>query len=153
MHRAERPARWRRAPARDKMSAMRPRLLAVFLLGLAAPGRAEPPVDFLRDVWPIFARDCVACHSVKQRYANLQLDSPARILQGGDVGPAIVPGAPERSELVRRLRLPAESPDRMPRERDPLTQAELALVQRWIAEGAEFGDWVGMGAAPRGAPQ
>ena len=135
------------------MRAMRS-LLVAFVVGLtAASAVAEEPVLFLRDIWPVLARDCIACHSVKQRYANLQLDSPARILQGGDIGPAVVPGQPEKSELVRRLLLPAESPDRMPRERKPLTQAELARVQRWIAEGAKFGDWVGMGAAARRAPQ
>ena len=128
-------------------------LLAAFALLLTAADAVAEPVAFVRDIWPIFARDCISCHSVKQRYANLQLDSPARILQGGDIGPAVVPGQPEKSELVRRLLLPAESPDRMPRERKPLTQAELARVQRWIAEGAKFGDWVGMGAAARRAPQ
>ncbi len=136
------------------MRAMRS-LLAVFaLLLVAASARAaEPPTQFLREIWPIFVRDCVACHSAKQRYANLQLDSPARILQGGDIGLAVVPGHPEKSELMRRLSLPASSPDRMPRERKPLTAAELARIERWIAEGAKFGDWVGVGAAAQATPR
>jgi hypothetical protein len=132
------------------MRAMR-RSLALLALLFAVAAAAEPPVVFVRDVWPIFARDCIACHSVKQRYANLQLDSPARILQGGDIGLAVVPGAPEKSELMRRLLLPVGSPDRMPRERKALTPAELERIERWIAEGAKFGDWVGMGAKPGGA--
>jgi hypothetical protein len=148
MHADVRIPRWRRAGLRDKMPAMRGlRFAALALLCSAASASAEEPIVFVRDVWPIFARDCISCHSVKQRYANLQLDSPARILQGGDIGPAIVPGRPEQSELVRRLRLPADSPDRMPRERKPLAPAELARIERWIAEGAQFGAWVGMGAA------
>jgi hypothetical protein len=132
---------------------MRTPLALLALLALAAPAAADAPVDFLREVWPVFARDCVACHSVKQRYANLQLDSPARILQGGDIGSAVVPGAPEKSELMRRIRLPLESPDRMPRERKPMTPAELARIERWIGEGAKFGTWVGMGAAARTTPK
>ena len=130
-------------------------LAAALVLLAAASAAAEPPVVFVQDVWPIFARDCISCHSVKQRYANLQLDSPARILQGGDIGLAVVPGQPDKSEMMRRLELPADSPDRMPRERRPLTPAELARIQRWIAEGAKFGDGVGMGVPavkPRGAP-
>jgi hypothetical protein len=144
--------RWRRGRAREKMRAMRIPLLVAAVLASASAAAAEPAVDFLREVWPVFARDCVACHSVKQRYANLQLDSPARILQGGDIGAAVVPGRPDQSELMRRLRLPAESPDRMPRERKPLTPAELARIERWIAEGAKFGAWVGLGAAARATP-
>jgi hypothetical protein len=145
-------AAWQRARPSDKMRAMRS-LLPACVLFLAAAAGAEKPVDFRSEVWPLIARDCVACHSVKQRYANLQLDSPARILQGGDTGLAIVPGAPEKSELIRRVSLPADSPDRMPRERKPLTPAEIARLQRWIAEGASFGGWVGMGAAAHGAPR
>jgi hypothetical protein len=134
------------------MGAMRSLAVALLLLaaGAASSAAAEAPIVFLRDVWPLFARDCIACHSVKQRYANLQLDSPARILQGGDIGVAVVPGRPERGELLRRLALPADSPDRMPRERKPLTPAELARIRRWIAEGAQFGDWIGTGAAKPG---
>jgi hypothetical protein len=143
---------WHRDGQRDKMRAMRALLIASALLLSGAAAHAEAEIVFVRDVWPLFARDCVACHSVKQRYANLQLDSPARILQGGDIGAAVVPGAPEKSELMRRLLLPHDSPDRMPRERKPLTQAELARIQRWIAEGAKFGDWRGMGAAARVTP-
>lgn len=124
---------------------MRP-LLALLTVFFAASAAAETEVVFVRDVWPIFARDCVACHSVKQRYANLQLDSPARILQGGDIGLAVVPRQPEKSELMRRLLLAVDWPDRMPRERKALTPAELARIERWIREGAQFGDWVGMGA-------
>lgn len=128
-------------------------LLAAFALLLTAADAVAEPVAFVRDIWPIFARDCISCHSVKQRYANLQLDSPARILQGGDIGSAVVPGHPEKSEMIRRLSLAAGSPDRMPRERKPLSQAELARIQRWIAEGAKFGDWVGMGTPAARAPQ
>jgi phosphoenolpyruvate-protein kinase (PTS system EI component) len=38
----------------------------------------------------------------------------------------------------------------MPRERKALTPAELARIERWITEGAKFGDWVGMGGKPGG---
>jgi len=153
MHAERRNERWRSAGERDKMRAMRGlRFAALALLCTAASAAAAEPILFARDVWPIFVRDCISCHSVKQRYANLQLDSPARILQGGDIGPAVVPRHPEQGELIRRLRLPADSPDRMPRERKPLTPAELARIERWIAEGAQFGAWVGMGA-PRQEPK
>lgn len=124
-------------------------LVAASCLFAAAPAVAEPVV-FARDVWPLFVRSCVACHSTKARYANLQLDSPARILQGGDSSRAVVPREPENSELVRRISLAPDALDFMPRERAPFTPGEQALVRRWIAEGASFGSWVGM--APAAAP-
>ncbi len=93
---------------------------AVLLLAATAAG-AQEPVVFVRDVWPIFVRNCIVCHGVKQRYANLQLDSPARILQGGDTARAVVPREPDASELVRRISLSPDALDFMPRERPPLS--------------------------------
>jgi hypothetical protein len=128
---------------------MRPVLAAILLLAATAAG-AQEPVVFVRDVWPIFVRNCIVCHGVKQRYANLELDSPGRILQGGDTARAVVPRDPEASEVLRRISLPPDALDFMPRERTPLSAGERELVRRWIAEGASFGSWVGM--AKGGAP-
>ncbi len=128
---------------------MRAALAALVLFAVSAAA-AQEPVVFMTQVWPIFARDCLACHSMKQRYANLQLDSPARILQGGDSALAVVPGNPDKSEVVRRISLPAGALDLMPRERPPLSAAERELIRRWIAEGASFGAWTGMAASAPG---
>ena len=127
-------------------------LLALFA---AVGAEAQEPVVFVRDVWPILVHNCVACHSTKARYANLQLDSPARILQGGDSALAVVPGAPEKSELWRRISLAPDALDFMPRERKPLRAEERERIRRWIAEGAQFGAWTGMaaGAPPAGETQ
>src|SRR5260370_17561635 len=83
-----------------------PFVVGVFLGG--AGGRAEgaPPVDFQRDVQPIFAEHCTLCHGMDatDRKSGLRLDVRENALKGGDSGtPAIVPGKPEDSELIRRV--------------------------------------------------
>ncbi len=100
------------------------------------------PVDFQRDVRPILANNCFACHGPDDavRKGKLRLDRRDDALKGGRSDePAIVPGKPEMSELVRRL--VAEEPHRkMPpvKSGKALTATQIDLLKRWIAEGAEY---------------
>ena len=68
----------------------------------AGPEEASGPaaVDYLRDIKPLLARHCVACHGVEKPRGNLRLDTAAAALAGGDLGPSVVPGAPDESELL-----------------------------------------------------
>ena len=56
-------------------------------------------------------------------------------LKGGDTGPAIEPGNSEHSLIVRRL-LGLDGEDQMPKDKDPLSAAQIALIRRWIDQGA-----------------
>src|SRR5580700_1226198 len=97
-------------------------------------------VSFSKDVRPILAANCLACHGPdgKQRKADLRLDvseivtAPAR---GGLI--AIVPGKPEESELIKRIT--SSDPEiRMPHvksRKKPLTEAQIDILRRWIAQG------------------
>jgi hypothetical protein len=122
---------------------LRPRLgfLAVALVvsgpGVLAQGGA---VDFGRDVRPLLADRCFACHGPdeKTRKAGLRLDlreGATGRLRGGRR--AVVPGDAEGSELVRRI-LHADPDERMPPAEagKELAEAERALLVRWIEEGA-----------------
>ncbi|HEY8504905.1 MAG TPA: PSD1 and planctomycete cytochrome C domain-containing protein [Gemmataceae bacterium] len=122
-------------------------LRAVLTAGLlalpaAAPARAEgagggPPVDYTRDVRPILVENCYACHGpdAKQRKAGLRLD-----VRGGAVASAVRPGDPAGSPLVERVT--SDDPAfRMPPPRSkkpPLTAEQVAVLQRWIEQGAEY---------------
>ncbi len=112
-------------------------LLAVCgLLALAAgAAAADRPVDFNRDVRPILSDKCFACHGPdeKQRKADLRLDT-----QDG-AAEVITPGKPAESEMVRRITAADES-ERMPPKKSgkALTPAEVALLRRWVAEGAAY---------------
>ncbi len=112
-------------------------------LALAAPavGQSSAPVDFARDVRPILAGRCYTCHGPDEatREARLRLDTPEGLAKElGDLQ-AVRPGRPEESELF--LRITDEDPDwRMPPEAtgEPLTQAEVELLGRWIEQGAHW---------------
>ncbi len=90
------------------------------------------------DVIPILLRRCTVCHGRSQREAGLDLRTKASILRGGKSGPAIVPGKPEESLLLKKVR----SGEMPPRRRiievsvKPIEPAEIDTLTKWIAAGA-----------------
>ena len=138
------------------------------LLLVAAPLIGEA-VDFESEVWPILEGKCVACHRApyeeggrtRKPKAGLRLDAAWAIAAGSENGSVLEPGDAKESELIVRVSLPPDDPDFMPPEgeADPLTEEERELLQTWIADGADFGDWEGnlegkpaVTTAPAGAP-
>jgi hypothetical protein len=98
---------------------------------------ADTDLSFSRDIRPILAARCFACHGPDEesRQADLRLDDRTVALEFG----AIVPRHPEESELLRRIS--ADDPaERMPPEDagEPLTREQQDLLRRWIAEGAPY---------------
>jgi uncharacterized membrane protein/mono/diheme cytochrome c family protein len=86
---------------------------------------------------PIFNRSCVSCHGPTKVKGDLRLDSYAGLMRGGKGGDEIVPWQPAQSELVSRITLPADDDDHMPNNgKNPLTLAEIQLIEQWIAAGA-----------------
>jgi hypothetical protein len=109
--------------------------LLVAAPGLAASPGAPAPIDFTRDVLPIFQRACVSCHGPDKASGGLQLVSAHRLRQGGIGDDLLVPGKAGASYLVQRLRGQGGE-DRMPLKAKALPAADLALIERWIDEGA-----------------
>ncbi|PYV12800.1 MAG: hypothetical protein DMG07_16295 [Acidobacteria bacterium] len=100
---------------------------------------ASEPVDYLREVKPIFARGCVACHGAKVQMVGLRLDTGAAILRGSTRGPVVSPGRSAESKLVHALRgAPGIMP--MPFGQPPLPPDEIARVAAWIDAGARVPD-------------
>ncbi len=103
-------------------------------------------VDYGREVRPILARSCYACHGPEKRKSGLRLDRKAEALAGGDLGPAIVPGKPDESELIARV--VGEDPTiAMPPKGDRLAPEEVQLLRNWIAQGADWPDDAGTSGA------
>ncbi|MFG0262212.1 MAG: PSD1 and planctomycete cytochrome C domain-containing protein, partial [Novipirellula sp. JB048] len=115
-------------------------MLLVGALGLPAAIQAGEAIRFSRDVLPILADRCFHCHGPdpEHRAADLRLDQRASAIEENAV---IVPREPEASELIARIRTTDRDQLMPPPEshRKPLTPHEIAILQRWIAEGAEWG--------------
>jgi mono/diheme cytochrome c family protein len=102
-----------------------------------AQAAAAQPIDFVRDIQPIFEASCYKCHGATKSRGQLRLDSRAAAMRGGESGAVIVAGDSERSLLVRRI-LGLDGDDRMPKEGDPLTAAQVAAIRAWIDQGAAW---------------
>ncbi|MDZ4699743.1 MAG: PSD1 and planctomycete cytochrome C domain-containing protein [Rhodothermales bacterium] len=120
-------------------------LLALFGLAACSPsGRDALPdvVDFDAHIQPILSDNCYVCHGpdVSTREAGLRLDLRDSALVALESGAAaVVPGDPEASELLRRLR--SDDPEeRMPppEVKKVLDPQDIALLERWIEQGAEY---------------
>jgi hypothetical protein len=99
--------------------------------------RAQPAssrVDFPRQIQPILADRCLECHSSDKRKGGLSLATYADALEGGRNGAAIRPGNSASSLLIHRLRGDVEP--QMPKDEEPLSESELALIRLWIDQGA-----------------
>lgn len=106
-------------------------VLVLSVAGTAAV--SAEPVDYTRDIKPLFRNKCSSCHGVLKQEAGLRLDAGELILDGV----VVEPGRPEKSELIHRLT--ADDKDiRMPLEGKPLTPAQIQLVRDWIAQGAKY---------------
>jgi hypothetical protein len=115
---------------------------ALLALGTASAATTGAPVDFNRDVRPIFAANCLKCHGIDEgsRKAKLRLDdreSAIAPLKGGDR--AIVPGKPDESELVRRV-FSDDDDEVMPpaKTQMKLTADQKNTLRQWISEGAAY---------------
>ncbi len=110
----------------------------VALLAISpAPARADDGVAFFeKKIRPVLVEHCARCHSEKGKSpkGGLRVDTRAGLRKGGDSGPALVPGKPEQSLLVKALRYRDESL-RMP-PKGKLPDAVVRDFERWIALGA-----------------
>jgi mono/diheme cytochrome c family protein len=104
------------------------------VFGARAVSAAEP-VEYLRDVKPILARNCVACHGAKLQMAGLRLDTGEAILRGGKAGPVVAPGRSGDSKLIGALRA-ATGMIPMPFGKSPLPDEDIARLAAWIDAGA-----------------
>jgi WD40 repeat protein len=121
--------------------------IATLLLTLAIVPSAladDPPaVGFLKDVAPILVQNCIACHNPKKSESKYTMTTFAQLAKGGVKGKGItlVSGDPDASLFVELCRPDGEP--RMPYKQDPLPKDKLAVIERWVKEGAKYD-----GAAP-----
>jgi len=103
---------------------------------------AAARLEFNRDIRPILSDNCFNCHGVdaSSRKGGLRLDERDAALKGGKSGSAaIVPGKPGESELLLRARSPHDDEVMPPPDKkERLKPADVAKLERWIADGADY---------------
>src|SRR5438094_7653404 len=119
-------------------------IAALLLAHPPAVNAADKPVSFINDVAPILKENCYACHDPKKRSGKLEMSSYGKLRQGGTHEDPIAPGKPDESYLVQLVK--AEGAKRMPPppKENPaalegaLPPAKVAMIERWIKEGAKL---------------
>ena len=119
-------------------------LVIAFALVNTGLGQGDEPtsdrVDFVRDVQPLLLSRCAECHGEKVSKSGLRLDVKSAALRGGDSGAVIVPSQSAKSLLLERIS--SRGDDKMPPEGERLSDSQVALVKRWIEQGANWPDGV-----------
>lgn len=108
-------------------------------------------IDFEKEVWPILKERCIECHMspyeknglIKLPKAGLRLDGAAYIMHGSNDGAVVVVDHPSKSSLYQRVILPEDDSDHMPPKGGSLSRKQQETLRMWIAQGLDFGTWVG----------
>lgn len=95
--------------------------------------RTENP--YASEIQPFFTKYCVACHNPSEHESDLMLHTLGKMLSGGDSGPALVPGKPESSLILRRLE-GLDQPKMPPEDSPQPTPQDIAKLRAWIQQGA-----------------
>ena len=118
-------------------------LLLMFLTAtLRAEGTANANADagrhFFENVKPLLETRCISCHGAEKQKGGLRLDSRAAIIQGGATGPSIEPGNPAKSLILQAVM--HASPELAMPPKEKLTARDVAVLERWIRDGAPWPD-------------
>ena len=113
-------------------------LLSLGLALLSSPLLAADPVkvSYYKEIRPIFQQQCQGCHQPAKSLGGFVMTSHADLFKKGDSEQAgVTAGKPAESLLVKLLgEVPGRA--RMPKAKDPLADAQVKLITRWVAEGA-----------------
>src|SRR3954469_6924017 len=111
-------------------------LSAALLIIAASAASADDKVDFAKQIQPILTDSCGKCHGEKKAAAKLRLDTAANIKEKWDSQKdLLVAGEPDKSELYKRITLPAADKKRMPKGGDPLAQDKIDLIAKRVKDG------------------
>ena len=116
---------------------MRQWMILSLMVVLAARAEAVDEMVYERQIKPLLAQKCGACHGVLKQQAGLRLDAGVLIHEGGESGQVVIPGNAADSLLVNRVSA-SDSDERMPPEGEgeQLNATQIALLVEWINAGA-----------------
>ena len=107
-------------------------------LTVKASEDAARPEFYVTRVKPVFDANCGRCHEGENHRGGFNMDTRESMLKGGHDGPALVPGDPANSMLVKLIRHegPADDPMDMPPKKPKLSDADITAVEQWVKAGA-----------------
>ncbi|MEZ6141184.1 MAG: PSD1 and planctomycete cytochrome C domain-containing protein [Zavarzinella sp.] len=91
-----------------------------------------------KQAWLVLQSQCLECHGAEKQKGGFRLDTREHFLRGGDSGLAWDAKEPAKSELLRRIHLPATDTERMPPRGKGLTATQSDLVKKWLGAGAPW---------------
>jgi uncharacterized membrane protein len=100
---------------------------------LRADETPGPKVDFQKVIRPILAEKCYRCHDEKKQEGKLDMTRREKLLQGGNSGPALVPGNVEKSLMMELIEFGEMPPAK---EKQAVTKEEFQKLSAWIEAGA-----------------
>ena len=122
-------------------------------VGIFVYSTSRQTIDYNTQVKPILNKNCITCHGGVRRKAGFSLLFRSEALANTESGkPAIIPGEPEHSEMIRRLTL-KDPEERMPYKHAPLPAKEIDILRNWIKQGAHWGEhWAYTAVKPVAVP-
>jgi len=107
-------------------------------LGFAGEEAAGKPVSYYSAVRPILVKSCQGCHQPAKASGKIVLIDYGQLIKAvHDDEKVVIPGKPEESLLYKEIIPHGEKPPSMPKKGEPLSNAEVGVVKRWILEGAK----------------
>jgi WD40 repeat protein len=110
----------------------------LFFILLCSVSLRAAPVSFRAEIAPILRAQCQSCHGAKDAKGDFRVDSYAELMRALKGEPARVLRGNANDSLLHQLLVTLDKSDRMPRKSEPLTAQQIALIKRWIDEGAKF---------------
>ncbi|MBL8820959.1 MAG: DUF1553 domain-containing protein [Planctomycetia bacterium] len=113
-------------------------LVIAALLNLCCSAYTDDPIDFVRDVRPIFDKHCIHCHGAAKQRSGFRLDVKSEAIKGGNTfQPAIIPGKADESPMIHLVT--GKNKDLvMPPKGERLTEKEIKALSAWINSGAKW---------------
>jgi len=96
---------------------------------------ASDTVDYVKDVFPVLQKHCIACHTAEEAQGGLVMESYASLMRGGESGPALTPGVPTSSRMFM-MASGKMDPIMPPDDAERPSEEELAILSNWIELGA-----------------
>ena len=103
----------------------------------AAPAISPAAATFFENkVRPVLVEKCASCHGADKQSGGLRVDSRAALMEGGDAGPSVVPGDPDKSPLIQAIR--HQGDNKMPPKGDKLADPVAESLAQWVRLGAPW---------------